>query len=287
MNMSQDKPRTVETTVVIEASVEDVWKALTEAADLVRWFPLEAQVTPGVGGSFRLSWRGNWEWNMRTVVWEPGRHVRFVQEQTPPYDVEGKPLSGDKAPPVELTLDFFLTGEGGGTRLRVVHSGFGQGAAWDHELEGVGRGWNLELAGLRHYLRRHKGKDRLMAWARASTKLDLQQAWSRVTGPEGLAREGRLEGLREGERYRIRSAQDDVFEGRVVQCNPPWDFSGTVSRLDDSLLRVAADRFTGRTSLNIWLSYWGPEPSQVEAMERRWQGMLDALLGPAPTPQAV
>src|SRR5258708_14530052 len=112
-----------------------------------------------------------------------------------------------------------------------------------------------------------------MAWARASTKMDLQQAWARVTGPAGLAREGRLEGLREGERYRIRSAQDDVFEGRVVQFNPPWDFSGTVAGLDDSLLRVAADRFTGRTSLNIWLSYWGPEPSPLAAMERRWRSI--------------
>jgi hypothetical protein len=166
-----------------------------------------------------------------------------------------------------------------------VHSGFGHGAAWDHEIEGVGRGWDLELRGLSHYLRRHKGHDRRMAWARASTTLDLDQAWSRVTGSEGLAREGRLEGLREGDPYRIRSAQDDLFEGQVIHSNPPWDFSGTVARLGDSLLRVAADRFTGRTSLNIWLSYWGPDPSPVDAVERRWQGMLNSLLAEPQRPQ--
>lgn len=277
--MSGDK-RAVETTVEVDAPAEDVWKALTDAHELVRWFPLEAQVTPGVGGSYRLAWKGDWEWNMRIVVWEPGRHVRFVQEQTPAYDVDGKALSADRARPVALTLDFFLEGEGGRTRLRLVHSGFGRGEAWDHEVEGVTRGWTLELRGLRHYLQRHKGRDRRMAWARSSTSLDLKEAWSRVTGSEGLAREGRLDGLREGDRYRIRSAQGDTFEGRVLQCEPPWDFSGTVSGLDDSLLRVAADRFTGRTAVNVWLSSWGLDPSQVDAMERRWQGMLDGLLAP-------
>jgi hypothetical protein len=223
---------------------------------------------------------------MRVAVWEPGRHVRLVQENTPAYDVEGQPLDGGQAPPVQLTLDFFLEGKGGRTRLRVVHSGFGHGAAWDHEIEGVGRGWDLELGGLRHYLRRHKGHDRRMAWARATTPLELDQAWARVTGSEGLAREGRLEGLREGDPYRIRSAQNDVFEGQVINCKPPWDFSGTVAGLGDSLLRVAADRFTGRTSLNIWLSYWGPDPSPVDGVERRWQGMLNALLAEPQRPQA-
>lgn len=38
-------------TVEIEAPIERVWRALTEAAELERWFPLEARVEPGEGGS--------------------------------------------------------------------------------------------------------------------------------------------------------------------------------------------------------------------------------------------
>lgn len=45
--------------VTISAPVEAVWKALTDAMELARWFPLEASVRPGVGGSVRLSWGRN------------------------------------------------------------------------------------------------------------------------------------------------------------------------------------------------------------------------------------
>jgi uncharacterized protein YndB with AHSA1/START domain len=44
------KERRVEREIEINAVVEDVWKALTDANELARWFPLEARVTPGVGG---------------------------------------------------------------------------------------------------------------------------------------------------------------------------------------------------------------------------------------------
>jgi uncharacterized protein YndB with AHSA1/START domain len=42
--------------IEVAAPVEAVSKALTDAAELSRWFPLEAEVKPGVGGTIRLSW---------------------------------------------------------------------------------------------------------------------------------------------------------------------------------------------------------------------------------------
>ena len=44
------KERRLEREVEIEAPREDVWKALTDANELARWFPLKARVTPGLGG---------------------------------------------------------------------------------------------------------------------------------------------------------------------------------------------------------------------------------------------
>ena len=43
--------------IELHASPEAVWKALTDAAELVRWFPLEARVEPGEGGSIFMSWK--------------------------------------------------------------------------------------------------------------------------------------------------------------------------------------------------------------------------------------
>jgi uncharacterized protein YndB with AHSA1/START domain len=34
----------------INATPENVWRALTGAGELMRWFPLQARVTPGTGG---------------------------------------------------------------------------------------------------------------------------------------------------------------------------------------------------------------------------------------------
>ena len=48
--------------------------------------------------------------------------------------------------------------------MRLVHSGFGAGAEWDDEFDSISNGWKFERRGLRHYLQRHFGKDRRVAW---------------------------------------------------------------------------------------------------------------------------
>ena len=114
----------------IEASPEDVWRALTQAEELVRWFPLDARVTPGEGGSMLWSWGKGWDWETRIDTWEPGRRLRLVQEDARPYDAEGNMLAAAQAEPACIAIEFTLETHQGKTRLRMVHSGFGQGAAW-------------------------------------------------------------------------------------------------------------------------------------------------------------
>jgi uncharacterized protein YndB with AHSA1/START domain len=43
--------RSHETRIVIDAPIEEVWKAIAEAAGLARWFAPEMTVEPGAGGS--------------------------------------------------------------------------------------------------------------------------------------------------------------------------------------------------------------------------------------------
>ena len=71
------EPRTFETEIEIDAPVESVWKALTEADELTRWFPLEAKVNPGVGGSVEMSWTKYSVWDSRIEIWEPNRPPPF------------------------------------------------------------------------------------------------------------------------------------------------------------------------------------------------------------------
>jgi uncharacterized protein YndB with AHSA1/START domain len=47
--MSKKDARTIEMSLEIAASPEAVWRALTDAKELARWFPLNADIEPRVG----------------------------------------------------------------------------------------------------------------------------------------------------------------------------------------------------------------------------------------------
>lgn len=168
-----------------------MWRAL-DAEELVRWFPLDAKVAPGEGGSISLSWGDFWSGTSAIEVGEPNRRLRTVDRR---QDSTGRV--------VEIAVDYIIEGHGGQTVLRVVHSGFGHGAEWDAEFDSIRRGWQFELRGLRHYLTRHWGTPRRVAWALEKTSLPAEECYARLMGPAGLVREGSIAGLRPGDPYRL------------------------------------------------------------------------------------
>lgn len=259
--MAPDSPppggtRSLEDRIVIPAPAAVVWRALTDAEELMRWFPPRASVEPGEGGVVRLSWiPGEAGSAARIEIWEPNRRLRTVEHRR---DAAGRL--------VELVVDYFIEGEGGQTVLRVVHAGFGAEADWDEEYDGTVRGWRYELRGLRHYLGRHRGVSRRVAFVSTGTSLTPQACYARIMGPTGLIREGRLAGLAEGDRYRIVGSAG-AFEGSVLVNRPPLDFAGTVTNLNDALLRY---EFYGRT-VRLWAAMWGVDDAVVRALEARFQ----------------
>ena len=52
-------PRSIETQIEINAPVEAVWKALTDAAELANWFPVKARVKPGFEVVFEVTASNN------------------------------------------------------------------------------------------------------------------------------------------------------------------------------------------------------------------------------------
>ncbi|HUR94134.1 MAG TPA: SRPBCC domain-containing protein, partial [Gemmatimonadales bacterium] len=212
--------------VEVPAPPDVVWRTLTEAEELTRWFPLSTQVASGVGSSVWLVWDEQAPWKMEIELWEPPRHLRWVEHK---QDARGRP--------VQLAADFYLEAKGGATVLRVVHSGFGRGAEWDEEYEGVRKGWGYELRALRHYVRHHFGQDRTVAWARVVTPLSAAETHRRVMGAGGLVQQGTVAGLVEGDPYRIVAASGEPLEGTVVRHLPELEFSATVDNWNRALLR--------------------------------------------------
>jgi uncharacterized protein YndB with AHSA1/START domain len=254
--------RSVERRVEIDAPVDAVWKALTDAEELTRWFPLNARVTPGLGGSIWKHWESEAEGgeDERIEIWEPGRHLR---------------TAGSEGEWAGIATDYYLEGKGGGTILRVVSSGFGEGDKWDEILGGWGRGWDFELRSLRHYLERHAGQRRVVAWAVASYGCSPEAAWAHLTRAGGWFGPGGLADLASGTPYAAETATGDELAGVVELWDPPRQFAGRVERWNDGLFR--AELYDGRVML--WLSTYGVPEADVEALQGRWSESMQNLFG--------
>ncbi len=264
------KTRTLEQSIEINAPVEAVWKALTDAEEMTRWFPLQAGENPD--GTVWMAWGDDFKFTGRVEACEPMRYLRTVPVFPPGQE-----------PPVKMATEVWLEARAGKTFVRLVQSGFLSNSAWDEEYDGTRRGWHFQLRGLKLYLERHRGAPRLVARARQLRDIPAEPAWQRLTAADALVYEGSLEGLRPGDRYRFRTVDGDAFEGEVHSLIPGRDFSGTAVNWNHGFLRIQLDDLPMRNyrDVNLWLQTYGVPENEMAGLESRWRALLDRLF-PAP-----
>jgi uncharacterized protein YndB with AHSA1/START domain len=141
---------TIEREVLIDAPVDRVWELVTEAEHLGRWFgDAGADVDLRPGGAMELRWSEHGA--SRGLVETVERPRLFAFRWAPFKDPGGVEPSDDNSTRVEFTL----SEEGDGTRLRVVESGFDALATSEEQRrrnhEGNTEGWRLELGELQTY----------------------------------------------------------------------------------------------------------------------------------------
>lgn len=129
--------RVVEKTLELRAPVDRVWRAISDPAELARWFPDEARfrAAPGFEGAF--VWREHGSFAVRVDAAEPPTRLvwSWVHEVGVPFAQGG----------VATTVAWTLTPRpDGGTTLHLRESGFPSDRRRD-ENDG---GWDAELAEL-------------------------------------------------------------------------------------------------------------------------------------------
>jgi uncharacterized protein YndB with AHSA1/START domain len=129
--------RTLEKELFINATPQRVFQALTEPAELERWFVQKAEVDLRPGGAIRFEWAPD-AVEMGTIL---------VLE--PPYRLS---YSWGALSPGPTTITFELTAENEGTRLRLIHTGIGEGEDWDSYYTAVSSGWSVHLNNLAAWL---------------------------------------------------------------------------------------------------------------------------------------
>lgn len=248
MTDTRDTPdtRSASGEVRIDAPPELVWKALTDAAELERWFPLEARVEPGEGGKIWMSWKNEYAAESRILEWDPPRHLRTTWG----FDGEGPPL----------VTDYRLEGDGGATILRVVTSGFSTDPSWDAWVEGTNDGWRFELESLRLYLERHRGEPRRTIYLRRRVRLPREEAWARLVSPDGM-----------GER---------PLGGEPFHDRPERQRAAIVPEPGGALLRMSLEpcmTVPDARDVTLWLSAWGGSGAELDRIEGEWAATLERL----------
>lgn len=234
--------RRLEKEVVLDATPEQVWEAITTSQGLASWlFPME--VEPDEDGTSPAG---------TVTAWEPGKHfaVRTPEAEDGSFQA----------------FEYLLEARDGGTAvLRFVHSGF-QGDGWETEYDATSKGWDMYFHTLDQYLTYFYPRTATYVLAEGPQVSAEEQAWPVVLAGLGLAGE-----VAAGEKVRLTPNGVAPIEGVVDYVGP--SFLGV--RTTDAMYR-----FHGRALLGMPVAVghhiFADDVDQQETVGA-WKAWLDRL----------
>ena len=265
--MTDDSRRTeraIDLSIDIDATIDDVWHALTTGEGIARWFAPYATVTPGDGGSVGVGWDQNEMWSQPITVWEPMRRMQTASEM---------PTADGRT--VRLAVDYYLDAHGGRVRVRLVHSGFDDSGSWDDYIDGLDAGWTFFLFNLKHALERHPGVARQQLSARFRTTARAGEEHP-VYGAKGLQVHPPVGTLQPGDACRLSLAGVEV-DATVAARHPRRTTAFVVPAWNDALLFVEREGMKDTHQVGVWLSLYGVPETTATLLQRRLTDLQSAL----------
>ena len=225
--MSQRATRDIELSVELDASPEDVFRAVTDGTELAKWLAPEARATAPEGGKKGTIW----------ISWGEGMSVEHEIEI---YDAPKRirhPSGKNSETMAPLYADWSIEArEGGKTTLRLVHSGYSVGADWDDEYEAHVRGWRLMLENLRQYFARHKHEPAVHLPFMSKVDSPHGSLWKTLLGKVGLSAPPKV-----GDPFRLTTPKGDVLTGVVDHLTDTRALALVVREYDDALVRFTLE----------------------------------------------
>jgi len=130
--------------IAVKAPRATVFKALTDAKEMMRWFPTRVQSDARTGGKFKFEWDFN-------AAEQNGSQTGAYLEVVPNEKISYTWQAG-KEPAMSTTVTFTLSEADGETLVQLEHSGWGDGPGAD-EMRGNHAGpWHFYLGNLKSYL---------------------------------------------------------------------------------------------------------------------------------------
>jgi uncharacterized protein YndB with AHSA1/START domain len=257
MNEETKPARVLELTVDIDAPLETVWKAITEAGGLKNWFaPIISITKPGVGGEVTMGWSPEMTWPTNVSAWEPGKHLQWLND-----DMMG--------PGTKLVLDYYLSTEDGKTRLRLVQSGFGE-SDWDDFFTGTEAGWTYFLYNLRLYVERHLGSVRRMFSSRVEVTAPRDAVWRKLLSASAGLIVASGAAVKTGDWVELKLADPATLRAVVEMIIDGHALAMRIPELEDAVLFIELETGKDKFGIGMYLSvYDEKKAAAVEAPAQR------------------
>ncbi|MGQ0549559.1 MAG: SRPBCC domain-containing protein [Armatimonadota bacterium] len=251
------KGRTIETETRTRATPEQALAAFADAERVKDWW------VDKVEGQAKLGAEMVWTWE-NIALSSPVKIVESVPG-------ERLVLEWQEQPGVVI-WEIDVAREGGETVVRIVASGFGDGAAWDELYEGMKRGQPGLMRMLKHYLDHHFGQRRrvVSVMRETSRPADTSRFLTEPHLTRWLVREAKLGRPGESARLVLRSGRE---------------LTGIVNTTAEGVLDMSCDQVSGSVFFmcyqqRVWaiISGWKLLEADARALGKELGGALDALV---------
>ena len=128
-----DESRTINQAMTLNMSLESVFKAFTDADEMMRWWPSQVESDPRTGGQFKFTFENNPA--DAPVHVREGAYVNMVENEqiSYPWNIPG-------FPPVTM-VEVNFSSAGDSTTVDLTHSGWPTGAETDEIFTMHDQGW--------------------------------------------------------------------------------------------------------------------------------------------------
>ncbi len=142
MPQTQTPTRRLVQHIRLKAPVARVFKALTDADELRKWFPDQAATDPRVGGGWRFEFQ-----KAGALFVAEGKYLEVVPDRLVRYSWIS-PLDASGAELTNLTVVFKLEADGDETDVYLEETGYGEGSLYDALFGDRSNGWGFFMGNL-------------------------------------------------------------------------------------------------------------------------------------------
>jgi uncharacterized protein YndB with AHSA1/START domain len=252
--MSEEE-RSIELEVEVAGTPDEVWRAIATGPGISSWY-VPHTVEEREGGAATASFGDGPEMEIagRVAAWDPPRRIVFDKGE----DAEG------------MAFEWLVEARDGGTCIvRLVNSGFGSGADWDAQYDGMTEGWKLFLLNLQLHLEHFRGQVATAVLPMTMWDGDRRSTWTVLTRALGIPESPSV-----GERVVVSSPDAPELSGTVVDA-ASWRLALLLDRPCPGTAFLAVEGTGEQIGVSIWSYLYGPDSSEVATRDKaRWQQWL-------------